>query len=435
MSEPRAGGRFVAFIAGVAATLALIGCWALSRQRAGGEPTRAGVLAAELWDPATGTWSDAGTLPAPREQHVMAQLGGGDVVVAGGNWLGQDVRQTLTWNPRTRAFTPAGEIDLYDNAQRAVALGDRVAVFSGRDSSGDAQPGTKGAVFAGGKWTALAPPLASPFRAVAALSGERARVWFDDGEADWSPASGQWTTRPTGPKLFAYVRGGLALASPEWGVALVPVACNAAEKQCAFVDDKIAEQANAIFAAHEPPNWWLAGLVPLDGGRLLLPLEGAAFVWKPARDEATPAAWPEGLDEAYAIAAVAGGRALIMGGHWDVERDLWNSTRAVVYDGKSGAWTATAPLQHGRTHHAALTLHDGRVLVTGGGVMSWTAIGHGPQATAALFALLVLAGLAALWRRRTAGRAIAFAAGVALTLTVAAAVLFVLYAAGSAIKG
>jgi len=75
------------------------------------------------------------------------------------------------------------------------------------------------------------------------------------------------------------------------------------------------------------------------------------------------------------------------------------------------------------------------VLVTGGGVMSWTAVGHGPQATAALFALLVLAGLAALWRRRTAGRAIAFAAGVALTLTVAAAVLFVLYAAGSAIKG
>ena len=47
-------------------------------------PGQPRVAAAELYDPATGQWSPAGTLATPRDFHAAAALGGGRVLVAGG---------------------------------------------------------------------------------------------------------------------------------------------------------------------------------------------------------------------------------------------------------------------------------------------------------------------------------------------------------------
>jgi N-acetylneuraminic acid mutarotase len=45
------------------------------------------------------------------------------------------------------------------------------------------------------------------------------------------------------------------------------------------------------------------------------------------------------------------------------------SSRAEVYDPKSGAWTNVAPMNRGRSDHAATLLHNGAVLVTGGSTL------------------------------------------------------------------
>lgn len=65
------------------------------------------------------------------------------------------------------------------------------------------------------------------------------------------------------------------------------------------------------------------------------------------------------------------GRVVVAGG-FD-QQSCWPATCGVpihpsaeVFDPKAGAWSPIAPMAGPRTHHAALLLHDGRVMVIGG---------------------------------------------------------------------
>ncbi len=70
----------------------------------------------------------------------------------------------------------------------------------------------------------------------------------------------------------------------------------------------------------------------------------------------------------YSATLLKDGRVLVAGGMSD-----WRTAAAVLYDPRTGTFTATGSMNDARDAHAAVLLADGRVLILGGD--GWTCSG------------------------------------------------------------
>jgi N-acetylneuraminic acid mutarotase len=83
----------------------------------GGKPTvfAGGVATAELYDPVTNSWTPAATSGTPRADHTATLLGDGRVLVVGGCASGSPCASPLgaaeIYNPATNSWTPAGTLN------------------------------------------------------------------------------------------------------------------------------------------------------------------------------------------------------------------------------------------------------------------------------------------------------------------------------------
>lgn len=99
-----------------------------------------GVTAStELFDPATGTWSDAGTLATPRFDHTSTLLSGGEVLVTGGYTNGGGTLASVEkYDPASRAWTGLQPLTLARGLHTATRLhSGRVLVVGGMDEQGN----------------------------------------------------------------------------------------------------------------------------------------------------------------------------------------------------------------------------------------------------------------------------------------------------------
>lgn len=81
----------------------------------GGDRCRTAFSSAELYDPASGTWSFTGSLTTPREYHAAVLLRSGKVLVLGGNGGGPlfaSLSSAEIYDPATGTWSPTGSMNV-----------------------------------------------------------------------------------------------------------------------------------------------------------------------------------------------------------------------------------------------------------------------------------------------------------------------------------
>lgn len=147
-----------------------------------------GTLAsAELFNPATGTWTSTGNMTTGRYDFVLTTLANGEVLAAGGtNCGGGGLTSAELYNPTTETWTATGSMTAGDEAPGAVLLQNGQVFLVGNLNIYNSTPGA---------WTATTSPPISANAPVSLLSN--GNVWVAGGSVQgdliFNPSTAQWT--------------------------------------------------------------------------------------------------------------------------------------------------------------------------------------------------------------------------------------------------
>jgi N-acetylneuraminic acid mutarotase len=237
----------------------------------------------QLYDPATASWSATGSLNTPRRDHTATLLPNGRVLVAGGIDTGVTFNSAELYNPATGTWTPVASMKQGRAEATATLLPDGKVLVAGGYS--------------------FTPPASS-----------------DDGNVAsaelYNPATGNWTD--TG-----------SMNSPR-----------RAHTATRLLNGRVLVVGGA------------------DAGLLVAEVyDPVSHSWTPTGDLAFPR-------YRQTATLMPNGTVLVIGGLTTPPNSL--ARTAEIFHPASGTWTSDGDLLRGRQRHTATLLPDGRVLVAAG---------------------------------------------------------------------
>jgi hypothetical protein len=383
-------------------------------------------LSGELWDPATGAWTEIENLNKARTDFVAVALADDRVLVAGG--LNQEEPQqsyssAYLYDPRPghEGWTKTGLMVAARSGASAARLQDgRVLVAGGNFhvnpvSAVDAAPAVDLASYPGPALFDIDPPNAGVALATAELFDPATGTWSEAKPMNYARHRAAAVTLADGRVLIV---GSDDSSSDGFGITVDPLA---------FVTAELYDPATGRFtlAGRLPDVDWAAieaggepgantrpdgDGAPLDVGTLVATQDGGAVLightrwWKHVADltrsfrfDPATATWSEigkpwasvgepspvplttpGVRNVAAtlVAAIPGGRILVAGGAGESGN---GSDVAELYDPATDAWTPLSPMPDARWGGTAATLADGSVLIVGGLIDEGVAGAAGPK--------------------------------------------------------
>lgn len=346
---------------------------------------------AEIYDPATGTWSATGSLTTGgRALHTSTALPDGKILVAGG-WNGSAALSSAEiYNPATGIWSATGSMNTARADHKDTVLVDgRILVAGGFDSAGN--PIASAEIFnpATGIWTATAGAMAGARygHRLNDVGGGKVLVTGGFGTGGVALASSErFTYNPTtGNGTFsaaaslAHARGNHFATPLPTGEILVTGGNNGSgvldstelydPDNDTFSAGGTLNQARQTHGAFNLPN----GLVLVSGGNdnpsidwdIQTDFLAAAELYDRATNTFTPTGSKLSATRGGSSIVLWTGKELSAGGGTN-ESELYNP----AMPGASETWeapTGTTPtLPAARTSHQQNLLGDGRVLMTGG---------------------------------------------------------------------
>lgn len=303
---------------------------------AGGIPTYTSLepasASAEIFDPASGAWSNVPPMFGARFEHCAARLADGRVLVAGGqNWTSNLVTVEI-FDPGVGAWTAATSMFTTRHWCSATLLRDGRVLVAGGLHNADAVDVVEVYDPVSDAWS-KAPPMSTARAMHTATLLDDGRVLLTGGTIKWD---------------ISGVRAGAEIFDPateSWSSA-----GDMAEPRCMHTATRLDDGRVLVAGGeqHDGPHLFRASAEVFD------PVKGG---WS-----ATGAMHAE---RAGHVAALLGnGRVLVAGGH--AVKDVIGG--AEIYDPAAGAWVEVMPMHVSRDFSEATLLADGRVLVEGGSV-------------------------------------------------------------------
>jgi N-acetylneuraminic acid mutarotase/HEAT repeat protein len=353
---------------------------------AGGHTGSAPLSDTEFYDPATGKWTtgpaEADLLPTPRWVHSATLLPNGKVLIAGGRRGYSDVLASAElYDPATDTWTSTGAMKIGRMGHLATLLPNgQVLVIGGNASPSDASD-RRAEMFnpTTGDWKVTGPSMSdySVSGAVLLRNGKllMAGKMFSQRRPFaelYDPATGQWSATSALPD-FRQEYTATLLAN---GKVLIAGGNSGADNMVSILADaRIYDPASGKWAPTGSMNAerWRHTATLLADGRVLVaggssswlgPLSSAEL-YDPRTGKWTLTGEMHHKRYDHTATVLSTGEVLVVGSY-DHSEDENALSSAEVYNPTTGVWQELHRLNADHTGHTATLLPNGKVLIVGG---------------------------------------------------------------------
>ncbi|WP_438027533.1 Kelch repeat-containing protein [Sorangium sp. So ce233] len=316
-------------------------------------------------------WAPAGSMISGRHLHTATLLADGKVLVTGGRGADTDWRYWASaelYSPATRTWTPAASMSAvrFEHAAARLQSG-KVLVTGGRDALEHAQASAELYDPATDTWTPVSPMVLARHghTATQLLNGKVLVVGGGNGTELYDPATDTWTIHyatGVGRNLHTVTvlrDGKLLVMDDGFYPRLYDPVTNTWR-----TGDRLDAPREGHAAALLPSGKVLVtgGINQRTGGYF-----SSALLFDPVADAWTDAGSMSEGRSWHTATRLPGGKVLVVGGYDGLEEEGSEAlARTDLYDPAANAWTDAGSMSTTAYWHTATLLSTGQVLVAGG---------------------------------------------------------------------
>lgn len=291
---------------------------------------------AQLFNPATNSWSIAASLLTARENHTSTLLQNGKMLIVGGDTAGPVLASVELYDPSANTWTAAASLTTGRTNHTATLLASgKVLVAGGVDSSGNMVP-------------------------TAEVYDPQANTWSPAGSLI-NPRYGDTATLLTSGKVLLV--GGVNGVSS--GGLLVPLGTTELYDPSANTWTAAAAMPTAVY--QHTATLLSDGTVMIAGGASAgYTITNGVMLYTPASNSWSQLSPMNYLRAQHAATLLPSGQILVTGGEGGILTSGIDVAASEIFTPSTDTWMSAAPLNLLRNAHVSLLLADSRVMIVGG---------------------------------------------------------------------